>query len=117
MRYNDLFKAGLVIGFVFLNLILEVQLKLNHYSRIDDLIGVRTKRRVLKSQQITNRGICFVCKGDTVSIVAANKKFQLKTLGKALSSGNLGENVTVVNTSSSKKIDVVVTAIGSVKVR
>lgn len=95
----------------------KAQLKLNHYTQIEDLIGVRTTRRVLKSQQITNRSICFVCKGDNVSIMASTQNFHLKTLGKALKSGNLNEQITVVNTRSSKKIHATVTDIGLVKVR
>ncbi len=93
------------------------KLKTNHFSDIQLLEGVRIKRRILKEQQITSKIICMVCKGDVVSIQAKSKRFNLQTLGRAISDGNIGDSIKVKNNRSNKVIHATVTEVGIVKVR
>ncbi|MFQ6370296.1 flagellar basal body P-ring formation chaperone FlgA [Shewanella sp. YIC-542] len=81
------------------------------------LIGTRLKRRVPKDYPIFGSNICFVCKGDAVSIIARTEKFQIKTVGEATEDGNLGEQIRVKNTRSNKMIEATITKVGEVRVK
>nr|WP_228730427.1 flagellar basal body P-ring formation chaperone FlgA [Shewanella yunxiaonensis] len=86
------------------------------FSNVDQLIGTRLKRRVSKDYPIFVSNICFVCKGDSVSIIAKTAQFQIKTVGVAEEDGNLGEQIRVKNAQSNKMIEAVVTHVGEVRV-
>ncbi|ESE41187.1 flagellar basal body P-ring formation chaperone FlgA [Shewanella decolorationis] len=87
------------------------------FNDINQLSGVRVKRRVAKNYPIFANNLCFVCKNDAVSIYVRSNNFVLKTLGEALQDGNIGDQIRVKNSSSNKELDAIVTAIGEVEVR
>ncbi|MCH1924546.1 flagellar basal body P-ring formation chaperone FlgA [Shewanella sp. C32] len=86
------------------------------FDDIAPLIGAKVKRRVTKDYPIFSSNVCFVCKGDQVSIVASSENFQIKTVGIAEADGNLGEQIRVKNARSNKIIDALVTKVGEVRV-
>lgn len=81
------------------------------------IIGTRVKRRIPSGKPIFAANICFVCKGDSVSIFARSSDFEIKTSGEALKDGNLGDRISVRNTLSNRKIDAKVSGVGQVEVR
>lgn len=87
------------------------------FNDVNQLSGVRVKRRVAKNYPIFANNLCFVCKNDAVSIYVRSNNFVLKTLGEALQDGNIGDQIRVKNSSSNKELDAIVTAIGEVEVR
>lgn len=127
IRYQELFptlvvKRNVSIGetltpdHIELKYMQKVRLKMNHFSDPKSLNGVRLKRRLVKGQQVVSKHICVVCKGDMVTIQAKNERFNLQTLGRAISDGNMGESIKVKNTRSQKVIHAIVTQVGMVKV-
>ncbi|MCL1090765.1 flagellar basal body P-ring formation protein FlgA [Shewanella profunda] len=81
------------------------------------LTGTRVKRRIAKESPIVANNLCFVCKGDAISIYVRSPSFVLKTAGEALQDGNVGEQIRVKNSSSNKQLDAIVIGIGEVEVR
>jgi flagella basal body P-ring formation protein FlgA len=49
-----------------------------------------------------------ISKNDSVNIVSGSKTYQVRTMGKALSSGNIGEQIRVINIKSKKTISCVI---------
>lgn len=76
--------------------------------------GAKAKRSISKGSAITNRNICLVCKGESVTIVATSESFTIKTAGKALESGGIGEHVRVKNKRSGRTVEAKVEAIDRV---
>ncbi|GGI67706.1 flagellar basal body P-ring formation chaperone FlgA [Shewanella gelidii] len=87
------------------------------FNEVTQLEGIRVKRRVPKGQPIFENNLCYVCKGDTVSIYARTSNFVIKTRGEALRDGNLGDSIRIRNSRSSKTIDARVTGIGEVEIK
>ncbi len=87
------------------------------FSNKKELIGTRSKRRVSAKAPILNNNLCFVCKGDSVSIYAKTNSFEIKTAGEALRDGNIGDAIRVRNSNSNRRLDVIVTGVGEVEVR
>jgi flagella basal body P-ring formation protein FlgA len=95
----------------------QYSLKGQFFSDTNTLIGSRVKRRVAKDSPVLSNNLCFVCKGDTVSIYARTANIQIKTLGEALRDGNLDEVIRVRNSNTSKQFDAIVIGVGEVEVR
>ncbi|WP_394128819.1 flagellar basal body P-ring formation chaperone FlgA [Shewanella maritima] len=95
----------------------QYSLRGDYYSQISDVVGTRVKRRVSKETPILKRNLCFVCKGDAVSIWAITPSLQIKTLGEAMRDGNVGDVIRVKNTNSNKQIDAIVIGVGEVEVK
>lgn len=95
----------------------QYSIKGQFFSDSSSLIGSRVKRRVAKDSPIIDKNLCFVCKGDMVSIYANTANIQIKTLGEALRDGNIGELIRVKNNQSSKQLEAVVIGVGEVEVR
>ena len=102
----------LVIGYVD-----QTSIRGQQFNDISSVVGTRVKRRVTKNHPIFAKNLCYVCKGDNISIYARTDKFVIKTLGEALRDGNLGDTIRVRNTSSNKTIDARVVGIGEVEIR
>ena len=81
---------------------------------LNKVIGTKSERRVSKGQLLTLRNICIVCEGSQVAIIAQSENFTIKTNGEALSSGNIGEQISVKNKQSGKIITAQVKAINKV---
>ncbi|MDP4982899.1 flagellar basal body P-ring formation chaperone FlgA [Pseudoalteromonas tunicata] len=76
-------------------------------QNIDDikmLIGSRATRSIRAGNPINLNQICMICKGDKVTIYAKQPNLVIKTNGEALENGLLGENISVQNSKSGKKI-------------
>jgi flagella basal body P-ring formation protein FlgA len=71
---------------------------------INAVLGSKAEKRIGVDNAITSNSICLVCKGDTITIIAKNDNFVIKTKGTALSSGNLNEQISVKNTRSGRVI-------------
>lgn len=97
--------------------IAERLLRGKHYNNLDEIHGVRLKKRLSKGQQVIEQTVCYVCKGDMVSIEALSHHFSLKTLGKALNDGNIGEVIRIQNNHSRKIIYATVREVGKVSIK
>ena len=94
----------------------QVNLNGQQFDDPTPLIGAKLKRRVTKDYPIFQSNVCFVCKGDQVSIIASTENFQIKTTGVAMQDGNIGEQIRVKNARSNKIIDALVAKVGEVHV-
>lgn len=87
------------------------------FTDIASLDGVRVKRRVAQGHPIFADNVCFICKGDSVSIYAISDNFQIKTQGEALADGNIGDRIRVRNSKTNKQINAYIEKIGIVSIR
>ena len=74
------------------------------FSSVDDISGARLKRRIRAGNIIDNRMLCFVCKGDRVTIAAQSGGLLLQVYGVAEQDGILGDTIQVRNISSDKLV-------------
>ena len=74
------------------------------YHSTDELIGARMKRRVRQGQPIQANMLCFICKGDRITISAEIGGMKVRTSGIAQQDGVIGENIKVINASSKKMV-------------
>ena len=81
---------------------------------INAVLGSKAEKRIGANYAITKRDVCLVCKGDTITIVAKNKNFMIKTKGVALNSGNLHEQISVENSRSGRIIRPKISAVNQV---
>ncbi|MDO6618580.1 MULTISPECIES: flagellar basal body P-ring formation chaperone FlgA [unclassified Shewanella] len=102
---------------VAINYVDQHSIRGQFFSEISQLLGTRSKRRVSAKAPLLNNNLCFVCKGDSVSIYAKTNAFEIKTAGEALRDGNIGDAIRVRNSNSNRRLDVIVTGVGEVEVR
>lgn len=76
----------------------------NQFKSSTNLIGSRSKRNVRAGQTINYNYICTICKGDKITILASFKGMTIKTQGEALEDGRIGDNISIRNVKSKKKI-------------
>lgn len=74
------------------------------FTTINEIVGARIKRRVRAGNIIDDRMLCFVCKGDRITIAAVSSGLSIKVYGVAQEDGILGDTIQVRNTSSDKLI-------------
>ncbi|AGP80938.1 flagellar basal body P-ring biosynthesis protein FlgA [Alteromonas mediterranea MED64] len=74
------------------------------FTDLEALIGARMKRRVTNGQAIQLNMLCFVCKGDRITITAEVAGMEVKTAGIAQQDGVVGDNIKVLNASSRKAV-------------
>lgn len=74
------------------------------YSDVSELEGARLKYRVREGQPVTPRMVCFVCKGDVITIAAKANGLTISTKGIAQQDGNRGDTIKVKNTRSEKVV-------------
>ena len=86
------------------------------FADITEVIGARTKRRIRAGQPITPELLCFVCKGDIVTIHADIGGIEIKTSGTAMQDGNIGEQIQVKNTRSERNVFATVQSPSDVRV-
>ncbi|WP_299074867.1 flagellar basal body P-ring formation chaperone FlgA [uncultured Paraglaciecola sp.] len=92
------------------------RLRSSTFADTKDVIGARIKRRVSAGRPIDPNNLCFVCKGDSVTISAGTSTMQVKTSGVALEDGRMGETIQVRNRRSNKKISARVASTGQVEI-
>lgn len=74
------------------------------FSSLDEILGARIKRRVRTGNIISDRMLCFICKGDRVTIAAVSGGLSIQVYGVAEEDGVLGETIQVRNLSSDKLV-------------
>lgn len=74
------------------------------FSSLDEILGARIKRRVRTGNIISDKMLCFVCKGDRVTIAAVSGGLSIQVYGVAEEDGVLGETIQVRNLSSDKLV-------------
>jgi flagella basal body P-ring formation protein FlgA len=92
------------------------RLRSSTFSYLEDLEGARLKRRVRPGQIISRNMLCFVCKGDRITISANTAGLALKTSGIAQQDGNVGDTIRVKNIGSKKLVSAVVASTNEVQV-
>ncbi|WP_232366455.1 flagellar basal body P-ring formation chaperone FlgA [Salinimonas sediminis] len=80
------------------------QLRHTAYHSVEALLGARMKHRVRRGQPIQANMLCFICKGDRITIRAQVGGMQVKTSGIAQQDGVIGETIKVTNSSSRKTV-------------
>lgn len=74
------------------------------FESVEALLGARMKHRVRDGQPVQSNMLCFVCKGDRITISAEVGGMQVKTAGIAQQDGVPGDAIEVLNASSRKAI-------------
>jgi flagella basal body P-ring formation protein FlgA len=92
------------------------RLRRSTFSDIKDVVGARIKRRVSAGRPVDPNNLCYVCKGDSVTISAGTPNMRVKTNGIALEDGRMGETIQVKNRRSNKKIHARVSKTGQVEI-
>lgn len=92
------------------------RLRTTTFADIKDVVGARIKRRVIAGRPVNPNNLCYVCKGDRVTISAGTSSMRVKTSGVALEDGRMGETIQVKNRRSNKKIYAQVTSTGQVEI-
>lgn len=91
-------------------------LRVSTFEDKESVLGARIKRRIRPGQPIQPNQLCFVCKGDSITITASSSALTLKTSGIAQQDGNIGDTIRVRNNSSKKVITALVTDLKKVSV-
>jgi flagella basal body P-ring formation protein FlgA len=91
-------------------------LRSSTFADIKDVVGARIKRRVSAGRPVDPNNLCYVCKGDSVTISAGTPNMRVKTSGVALEDGRMGETIQVKNRRSNKKIHARVASTGQVEI-
>jgi len=86
-------------------------------NKLESIIGSKTKRHIQQNQAIVANNICLVCKGDPVTIYARSGNLTIKSIGKALKDGSVGQVIAVKNNSSGRRIEAQVVAVGEVEIK
>jgi flagella basal body P-ring formation protein FlgA len=92
------------------------RLRRSTFSNIQDVVGARIKRRVPAGRPIEPANLCYVCKGDSVTISAISAVMRVKTTGIALEDGKMGDTISVSNSRSKKRIQAKVANTGQVEI-
>ena len=92
------------------------RLRTSTFADINDVVGARIKRRVTAGRPVDPNNLCYVCKGDRVTISAGTSNMRVKTSGVALEDGRMGETIQVKNRRSNKKIHARVSSTGQVEI-
>lgn len=74
------------------------------FTSIEEVAGARIKRRVRAGNIIDDRMLCFICKGDRVTIAALTSGLSITVYGVAQEDGVLGDTIQVRNISSDKMV-------------
>lgn len=77
-------------------------LRFSTFAEIEQLLGARIKYRVRPDQPIKPNMVCFVCKGDLITLSARTSGLNISTKGVAQEDGNVGDTIAVMNRRSEK---------------
>ncbi|WP_416308145.1 flagellar basal body P-ring formation chaperone FlgA [Neptunicella sp. SCSIO 80796] len=92
-------------------------LRSSTFADINDIIGARAKRRLTSGQPVTPNQLCFICKGDEITIIAQGAGIQVKATGVAQQDGNIGEQIQVKNDRTMRMVNALVENVSEVIVR
>ena len=91
------------------------QLRDSAYDDVEQLIGAQVKRRVGANEPLQARHMCFVCRGQDVTILSGVGGLEIRATGVARSDGLLGDRITVRNSRSNQDIQAVVSGTNEVR--
>ncbi|MBT0584971.1 flagellar basal body P-ring formation chaperone FlgA [Alteromonas oceanisediminis] len=74
------------------------------FSDPSALYGARIKHRVRAGQPINPNMICFVCKGDLITLSANSAGLSISTKGIAQQDGNIGDTIRVMNSRTERTV-------------
>lgn len=86
---------------------------------MDDSIGLEVKRRINAGTSITPSMVKkpkIISRGQKITILAMAGAMQVRMSGKALANGAVGDRISVMNTSTKRKLEGVVAKDGTVRV-
>ncbi|MEM0911257.1 MAG: flagellar basal body P-ring formation chaperone FlgA [Pseudomonadota bacterium] len=92
------------------------RLRTTTFLQPEQIIGARAKKRMREGSIITTSMLCFVCKGDRVTITASINGLSIKASGMALEDGNVGDSIKIENITTDKVIVAKVLKQGEVRV-
>lgn len=84
---------------------------------IDKIVGSRAKRYVQQGRPLLSNQVCMVCKGDRVTMYVNNASLSIKSSGTALTDGSLGQTIAARNTSSGRRVEGKVIAVGQIEIK
>jgi flagella basal body P-ring formation protein FlgA len=84
------------------------------FTDADEIVGSTVRRRITQNTAITSRNICFVCKGNPVTISVQSEALSVQAKGVALMDGAVGDLIKVRNKQTRKEIEAVVGQNGDV---
>jgi flagella basal body P-ring formation protein FlgA len=90
----------------------------NTATSMDTLVGMQTRRVLHQGESVRNDDVrhpILVTKGSTVTMTFDAPGITLTAMGRAMSEGGVGDNVTVLNPASYRQISAVVTGPGTVR--
>ncbi|WP_413701498.1 flagellar basal body P-ring formation chaperone FlgA [Psychromonas sp. KJ10-10] len=101
---NDSLSKGQVITPDNIKLIYmdKSQIRNGGFDSLDGLYGVRLKRNLTANKVIKDRDVCYVCKGDKVTINALKTGLAITASGIALHDANIGNTVRVKNSRTQR---------------
>jgi flagella basal body P-ring formation protein FlgA len=87
------------------------------FSSIEEVVGARIKRRTRTDNVIDGRMLCFICKGDRVTIAAISSGLSIKVYGIAEQDGVVGDTIQVRNLSSDRLVFARIASTSQVEIR
>jgi flagella basal body P-ring formation protein FlgA len=87
------------------------------FLSVEEVAGARIKRRVREGSILNASMLCFVCKGDRVTISAVTGGLSIQVYGIAEQDGTLGETIQVRNMSSDKRVFATVAGTDEVQIK
>jgi len=90
----------------------------NTATSMDALVGMQTRRVLHQGESVRNDDVrhpILVTKGSTVTMTFDAPGITLTAMGRAMSEGGVGDNVTILNPASYRQISAVVTGPGTVR--
>ncbi|MGQ8366352.1 flagellar basal body P-ring formation chaperone FlgA [Glaciecola sp. 1036] len=84
------------------------------FDSLEIVKGARLKRRVREGTIITSNMLCFVCKGDRVTLSAVTQGLSIEASAIAVEDGNLGDTIRVENNSTERVVNARVVSVSQV---
>ena len=95
------------------------KLKGSYFTRVEDVIGLETKRQIRPDKALNSNHLqapVMIKKGEEVYITASSGTLSVKIPGIALSDGRLGQQISIRNKQSKRVVEAKITGPGQVTV-
>ena len=80
----------------------ESQVRGRVFATVGVLKGASLKKNIISKKSIKHRDICYICKGDKVTLSANKNGLVIKASGISLTDGNIGDNIKVKNSRTQR---------------
>jgi flagella basal body P-ring formation protein FlgA len=94
----------------------KLRIRNGSFTSLESLYGARLKRNLTTNKIIKSRDVCYVCKGDKVTINAVKTGLSIRASGIALNDANIGGTVRVKNSRTQRVVVGTVHALKEVNV-